>query len=61
MMIASVNFYHRWRRKSAALEVDTLCIHLVNRLTLNSIEKCFDLNNIVCCLKGRGSHFSACA
>ena len=32
-------------RKSAALEVDTLCIQLVNRLTLNGIEKCLDLNN----------------
>ena len=41
-------------KKNAALEVDTLCIQLVNRLTLNSIEKCLDLNNIVRCLTGRG-------
>ena len=54
MMMASVNFYHRWQRKSAGLEVDTLCIQLVNRLTLNGIEKCLDLNNIVHCLTGRG-------
>ena len=31
-----------------------LCVQLVNRLTLNSIEKCLDLNNIVRCLTGRG-------
>ena len=56
MMMASVNFYHRRQRKSAALEVDTLCIQLVNCLTLNGIEKCLDLlvNNIVRCLTGRG-------
>ena len=29
-------------------------IALMNRLTLNSIEKCLDLNNIVHCLTGRG-------
>ena len=39
-----------WRRKSAALEVDGVLhvlhsIVLMNRLTLNSIEKCLDLNN----------------
>ena len=45
MMMASVNFYHRRRRKSAALDVDTLFIQLVNRLTLNGIKKCLDLNN----------------
>ena len=48
-----------WRRKSAALEVDGVphalhSIALMNRLTLNSIEKCLDLNNIVHCLTGRG-------
>ena len=48
-----------WRRKSTALEVDRvpLALHsiaVMNRLTLNSIEKCLDLNNIVHCLTGRG-------
>ena len=50
-----------WRRKSAALEVDGVphALHLhsisvMNRLTLNSIEKCLDLNNIIHCLTGRG-------
>ena len=48
-----------WRRKSAALEVDGVphalhSIALMNRLTLNSKEKCLDLNNIVHCLTGRG-------
>ena len=42
--------YHCRQIKSAALEVDTLqSIILVNRLTLNSIEKCLDLNNIGSC------------
>ena len=41
-----------WRRKNAALEVDGVphalhSIALMNRLILNSIEKCLDLNNIV--------------
>ena len=49
-----------WRRKSAALEVDGVphtlhSIAVMNRLTLNSIEKCLDLNNISDhCLTGRG-------
>ena len=48
-----------WRRKSAALEVDRVphvlySVAVMNRLTLNSIEKCLDLNNIVHCLTGRG-------
>ena len=54
MMIARVNFNHRRPKKSAALEVDGLCIQLVNRLTVNSLEKCLALNNIVCGLTGRG-------
>ena len=41
------------------LEVDRVphalhSIAVMNRLTLNSIEKCLDLNNIVHCLTGRG-------
>ena len=48
-----------WRRKSAVLEVDGVphplhSIALMNRLTLNSIEKCLDLKNMVHCLTGRG-------
>ena len=48
-----------WRRKSAPLEVDRVphalhSIAVMNRLTLNSIEKCLDLNNIVRCSTGRG-------
>ena len=31
-----------------------LCVKLVNCLTLDSKEKCLDLNNIFCCLTGRG-------
>ena len=42
--------YHCRQIKSAALEVDTLhSIILVNRLTLNNIEKSLDLNNIGSC------------
>ena len=48
-----------WRRKSTPLEVDRVphalhSIALMNRLTLNSIETCLDLNNIIHCLTGRG-------
>ena len=49
-----------WQRKSAALEVTDGVPHalhsiaLMNRLTLNSIEKCLDLNNIIHCLTGTG-------
>ena len=56
-MIASVNLtilgeekvqHYKWT------ECHTLCVKLVNCLTLDSIEKCLDLNNIFCCLTGRG-------
>ena len=60
MMMASVNFYHRRRRKSAALEVDTLCIQLVNLLTLNGIEKCLDLNNNYSLLLNWKGYFAEC-
>ena len=48
-----------WRGKNAALAVDGVphalhSIALMNRLTLNSIEKCLDLNNIIHCLTGKG-------
>ena len=49
-----------WRRKSAALEVDGVphalhSIALMNRLTLNSIEKCLCLDcDIIHHLTGRG-------
>ena len=36
------------------MECNTLCVKLVNCLTLDSIEKCLALNNIFCCLTGRG-------
>ena len=60
MMMASVN--HRRRRKSAALEVDTLCIQLVNRLTQNGIrkEKCLGLNNNYSLLLNWKGYFAEC-
>ena len=48
---------HCRQRKGAALEVDGVphaCVKLVSCLTLDSKEKCLDLNNIFCFLTGRG-------